>query len=65
MQKYAKIIDEQTKLCEVGIGTDNAYYESIGLSLMDVEQAYTGQWYVRGFAPLEPEKSYILKREDA
>lgn len=55
MIKYAKIIDEETKLCEVGLGTNNVFYASIGMKEMDVEQAYNGQWYVKGHAPAEPE----------
>lgn len=51
---YAKIIDEETKLCEVGVGTNTAFYESIGMTEMDVEQAHDGQWYVKGYAPAEP-----------
>ena len=62
MKKYAKIIDEETKLCEVGIGTNVEFYKSIGMTEMDVEQAYNGQWYVAGYAPEEPEKTYIEKR---
>lgn len=52
---YAKIIDEETKQCEVGIGTNAKFYKSIGMTEMDVEQAYNGQWYVKGYAPAEPE----------
>ena len=51
---YAKIIDEKTKQCEVGIGTNVEFYKSIGMSEMDVEQAYDGSWYVKGFAPEKP-----------
>lgn len=54
MKKYAKIINEQTKQCEVGLGTDNAFYQSIGMTEMDVEQAYDGCWYVEGYAPEKP-----------
>jgi predicted transcriptional regulator len=54
MIKYAKIINEETKQCEVGIGTNAEYYKSIGMTEMEVEQAYTGDWYVAGFAPEEP-----------
>lgn len=51
---YAKIINETTKQCEVGIGTNTAFYESIGMEEMDVEQAYDGAWYVKGYAPSKP-----------
>lgn len=55
MHKYAKITNEETKRCEVGIGTNAKFYKSIGMTEMDVEQAYNGQWYVKGYAPEEPE----------
>lgn len=55
MLKYAKIIDEATKQCEVGVGANTKFYESIGMTEMDVEQAYNGQWYVKGYTPAEPE----------
>ena len=55
MKKYAKVINNETKLCEVGTGTNSAFYKSIGMEEMEVEQAYDGQWYVKGFAPVKPE----------
>lgn len=51
---YAKIINEETKQCEVGIGTNTAFYESIGMTDMEVEQGYDGAWYVKGYAPSKP-----------
>jgi len=54
MKKYAKIIDEQTKQCAIATGTNVEYYTSIGMTEMDVEQAYNGSWYVAGYAPEEP-----------
>ncbi len=55
MKKYAKIINEETKLCEVGVGTNTAFYTSIGMEEMEVEQAYDGSWYLAGYAPAKPE----------
>ena len=55
MKKYAKIIDEATKQVQVGVGCSDEYYIEIGMTLMDVEQAYNGLWYVKGYAPIEPE----------
>ena len=51
---YAKIVNEETKVCEVGIGTNTAFYKSIGMSEMEVEQAYNGAWYIKGYAPEKP-----------
>ena len=53
---YAKIINEETKLCEVGLGTNSAFYQSVGMSEMEVEQAYDGQWYLKGYAPEKPQE---------
>ena len=54
MKKYAKITNEETKACEVGLGTNNEFYKSIGMTEIEVEQAYDGSWYVKGFAPEKP-----------
>lgn len=51
MKLYAKIIDENTKRCQVGTGTNSEFYESIGMTEMDVEQDFFGNWYVAGYAP--------------
>ena len=55
MKKYAKVVNEETKLCEVGVGTNTSFYASIGMNEMEVEQAYNGQWYLKGYAPAKPE----------
>ena len=54
MIKYAQIINEQTKQCEVGIGTNAEFYRYVGMTEMEVEQAYDGAWYVKGYAPEKP-----------
>ena len=51
---HAKIINNETKQCEVGLGTNSAFYQSIGMTETEVEQAYDGSWYVKGFAPEKP-----------
>lgn len=56
MKKYAKIVDEKTKQCEVGLGTNGSFYESIGMEEMDVEEAYNGSWYLAGYAPEKPQE---------
>lgn len=68
MKKYAKVINEEAKLCEVGLGTNSDFYQSIGMVEMEVEQAYNGSWYVEGFAPIKPEptkEEQQQAREDA
>lgn len=54
MKKYAKVINDETKLCETGLGSNNNFYASIGMTEMDVELAYNGSWYVAGYAPKKP-----------
>ena len=54
MKKYAKIENEETKICSVGLGTNEAFYKSIGMTEMNVEQAYNGNWYIEGYAPEKP-----------
>ena len=51
MKCYAIIENEETKQCCVGVGTDSEYYESIGMTLQDVEQGSDGSWYLLGYAP--------------
>lgn len=58
MKKYAKIENEETKACSVGLGTDIEFYKSIGMTEMDVEQAWNGGWYVEGYAPEKPAPTY-------
>ena len=63
MLKFAKIINDKTKQCDVGVGTNIEFYKSIGMEEMEVEQAYDGNWYVKGFAPvkLAPTEEEIQK----
>lgn len=63
MKKYAKIVNEETKACEVGLGTNSTFYQSIGMTEIEVEQGYDGNWYVLGFAPIKPEPTYEEVRQ--
>lgn len=56
MLLFAKIEDEETKRVVVGSGTNTAFYRSIGMSEMEVEQGYDGQWYLAGYAPQKPQE---------
>lgn len=58
MQKYAKVINEETKECSVGLGTNKTFYKSIGMTYQSVEQAYNGAWYLKGYAPEKPSPTY-------
>lgn len=57
MIKYGKIINNETKECEVGLGTDVEYYKSLGMVLLDVEQSWYGAWFLKGFTPIKPAPS--------
>lgn len=65
MKKYAIIENGETKVCSVGIGTDIEFYRSIGMTEQEVEQAYNGQWYLKGFVPEKPteEKAAEVRAE--
>lgn len=64
MLKYAKIINYKHQ-CEVGIGTNEEFYKSIGMTLMDVEQAYDNNWYEVGYVPQQPlDELKELKRDE-
>ena len=54
MLKWAKVINEETKECDVGTGNDIEYYQSIGMSEQDVDLAYNSIWYLFGYAPEQP-----------
>lgn len=58
----AKIINEKTKEVIVANNAQKEHFESIGFSDMDVEQAYTGKWYLMGYAPQKP---YNVQRAEA
>ena len=52
MKKYV-ILDGY--LCtSVGEGDDAEFYQSIGMTLEDVELAYDGNYYLIGHAPVQP-----------
>ncbi|WP_428124840.1 hypothetical protein [Candidatus Avelusimicrobium faecicola] len=59
--KYAKVKNEETKVCDVGIGTNDAFYESLGFTKREVEQSYMGEWYLKGYAPSKPEPTTAEK----
>lgn len=64
MIKYAKVINEEIGLCEVGVGTNSEFYKSIGMSQMDVEVSEKdNQWYLSGKCPhYTPEEKEAIER---
>lgn len=59
---YAKVINEETKEVNVGLGTNTVFYESIGMTEQEVEKAYNGSWYLKGYAPQKPVNDVIKEQ---
>ena len=56
MRKYAKVINEETKECSVGLGDNVEIFKAVGMTEQDVEQTSWGAWYIEGYAPaVKPE----------
>lgn len=57
MLKYAKIINEETGLAEVGVGTNTDFYKSIGMVSLDVQQSdIDGAWYLADKCPMKTDE---------
>ena len=52
-RKYAKVVNNQTKEVSVGLGDNEAFYISLGMTEQDVQLADNGKWYLVGHAPRE------------
>ena len=63
MLKYAKVTNEQTKECMVGLGTNIEFFKSMGMTEQDVEEAYNGSWFLKGYAPKKPNNVQIQELE--
>lgn len=55
-EKYAIIENELSKIVSIGSGSDIDFYKKIGMTEIEVEQAYDGTWYVAGYAPAKPQE---------
>lgn len=65
MLKYAKITDEQTGLCEVGTGTNTAFYKSIGMTEQDVcQSSVDGNWYLSEKCPQKTYEQLLLEEKN-
>lgn len=63
MIKYAKIINDNG-LCEVGLGTNEEFYKSIGMVEMDVEISdVNGEWYTTEKCPHKSEEQKKKERK--
>ena len=57
MIKYAKIINNETGLCEVGLGTNELFYQSIGMKPLDVQQSdIDNEWYLAEKCPMKTDE---------
>ena len=50
---YCKYDSETKKCLEVGTSTDTEFYKSIGMTDKEVEKAYDGSYYLKGYAPTQ------------
>ena len=57
MIKYAKVINEQTGLVDVGVGTNVNFYQSIGMIELDVQQSdIDNNWYLSEKCPMKTDE---------
>ena len=57
MIKYAKIVNEETGLVEVGLGTNTSFYQSIGMVALDVKQSdIDNAWYLTEKCPMKTDE---------
>ena len=65
MIKYAKTINQKTGLCEVGLGTNTSFYQSIGMEELDVQQSdIDGNWYISELCPLKSDEIKELEEQE-
>lgn len=66
MIKYAKIVNNETGLCEVGIGTNEEFYASQGMTKMEVEQSEVDSlWYLSDKCPVKSEEQKLEEAKEA
>lgn len=65
MIKYAKIVNEQTGLVEVGEGTNIDFYKSIGMIELDVQQSDINEaWYLAEKCPMKTDEEKELEERE-
>lgn len=65
MIKYAKIVNEETGLVEVGIGTNTEFYQSIGMKKLDVKQSEVDSlWYLSELCPMKSDEQKELEEKE-
>lgn len=65
MFKYAKVINNETGLCNVGVGTNVDFYKSIGMVELDVQQSdIDGAWYLKDKCPMKTEQEKLKQAKE-
>lgn len=65
MIKYAKIINQETGLCEVGLGTNASFYQSLGMTQLDVQQSdIDNAWYLAEKCPMKTDEEKELEEKE-
>ena len=65
MIKYAKVVNQETGLCEVGLGTNSQFYKSIGMTPLDVQQSdIDGSWYLIDKCPMKTDEQKELEEKE-
>ena len=65
MIKYAKIVNQETGLCEVGLGTNTSFYQSIGMTQLDVQQSdIDNNWYLTELCPMKTDEQKELEEKE-
>ena len=65
MIKYAKVINKETGLCEVGLGTNTEFYKSIGMKKLDIQQSdVDSQWYLSELCPMKTDEQKELEEKE-
>ena len=65
MIKYAKVTNQETGLCEVGLGTNTEFYQSIGMEELDVQQSdIDNAWYLTEQCPMKTDEEKELEERE-
>ena len=65
MIKYAQLINKETGLCSVGLGTNTEFYKSIGMVELDVKQSdIDNAWYLAEKCPMKTAEQKIKEEQD-
>lgn len=64
MIKFAKVINVETGLCEVGLGTNIEFYKSIGMVQLDVQQSdIDSKWYLSQKCPMKSDDEKEIEEQ--